>query len=68
MKMKRCLKRDNLPPSVPLTTGLVWWLALERFGAPSWLYGVLFTFLGLAAAVEVARVILCEEVDLLKED
>ena len=31
----------------PVIGTVVWWLVLDRFGAPGWVYGVVFTLIGI---------------------
>jgi hypothetical protein len=35
------LAHGSVPPNLPLSTGLLWWLALDHFGAPGWAFGAL---------------------------
>jgi len=41
MRARKVVHADNLPlPWKPLGSALLWFLALDRFNAPGWLYGV----------------------------
>lgn len=68
MKAQRFLKASNLPPRPSILGLLVWWLILERFNAPGWLYGCMYTFLGVVFISEVWRMFAGEQVDLLGND
>lgn len=43
MKKKPVIHPSNLPSRSPVHTGLFWYLCLEYFNAPSWMYGVMGT-------------------------
>ena len=68
MKKQRYIKANNLPPRPSILTFLVWWLILERFNAPAWLYGALYVLLGMLFIVEVWRMFACDAVDLIGND
>ena len=65
---KKFIKQSNMPPRLGLLTyGLVW-LLLERFGAPGWLYGVVYVLLGLGTIIEICRAFTDDGVDLVGND
>lgn len=43
MKDRRVVASKNLQTKSPITVGVVYWLLLDRFNAPGWLYGVVGT-------------------------
>lgn len=49
MKRKTAIKSSSLPTRSPIGSAIVLWLLLDRLGAPSWAFGVLWTVIGLAA-------------------
>lgn len=49
-KTKR-LRADNLPLRMPVSAIIAFYLLLERFNAPGWLFGVVFTFYGIVVAL-----------------
>jgi hypothetical protein len=51
MKQDTIIAIKHLPLRNPVGTLLLWWLALDHFQAPNWLYGVAFTILALYTAV-----------------
>ena len=67
-KKKKYIKADNLPPKISILWPIVWWLVLERFDAPGWLYGVLFTFIGLIYMAETWRMVVSDAVDVVGND
>lgn len=67
-KKSKFIKANNLPPQLGILRPIVWWLVLERFNAPGWLYGVLFTFIGIVYFAEVWRLFAADAVDLVGND
>lgn len=67
MKQPRYLKASNLPPRVNVLVPLLWVLVLERFDAPGWIYGVIFTMLGIIYAGEIYRLFAGKAVDIFEE-
>ncbi len=47
MKEKKVISNKDLPTRAPLLLTCVTYLMLEKFNSPSWLYGVLFTFIAI---------------------
>ena len=47
MKRRVAIKASNLPVRSPIGGAILWWLLLDRCGAPAWLYGVLWTFVAI---------------------
>ena len=39
----RIIRNKHLPLIAPFNIGLLWWIALEHFHSPTWLWGVLGT-------------------------
>lgn len=67
-KKSKYIKSNNLPPRLSILWPIVWWLVLERFNAPGWLYGVLFTIIGIVYVTEVWRLFAADAVDLVGND
>jgi hypothetical protein len=67
MSTLRYIKAVNLPPRIGLIAPAVWFLVLERFGAPGWVYGVVYTFIAVVWAAEVYRLFRGEAVDVLEK-
>lgn len=68
MKTVKHIKRSNLPPNINILAPFTLFLILERFGAPLWLYGVLYTLYGIAMLLTVFLIFVGQEVDLLGND
>lgn len=47
MKRKVAIKSSSLPARSPIASTVLFWLLLDRLGAPAWAYGVLWTLTGL---------------------
>lgn len=45
MKKRKVISSKNLPMRMPLIGTLVWWLVVDKLGAPGWVWGVLGTLL-----------------------
>ena len=67
MKAPRFIKQSNLPPRLNLLTPVLWFLVLERFGAPGWLYGVVYTVMFVAYAAGAIVLFTGQSVDVLKD-
>jgi hypothetical protein len=57
------LKQSWMPPRLSLSTPALWWLILERFSAPGWVYGAIFFAIGLLYVVEFVRLVTGDAVD-----
>lgn len=40
---KVVIKASSLPPRVPITSAIAFWLLLDRLHAPEWAFGVFWT-------------------------
>jgi hypothetical protein len=49
MKRSTVIKSSSLPTRSPLGLAVLYWLLLDRLGAPGWAYGVLWTLVALLA-------------------
>lgn len=65
---KRFIQADNLPPRISVLWPLTWWVVLDHFNAPSWLYGVMFTWIGIILFYELGRLLNSSPVDLVGND
>lgn len=65
---KRVIANNNLPTRLPLWSTATWFLLMERFNAPQWLWGSLGFFFLLAWGAAIYGVVTEEKVDLLKSD
>lgn len=54
MKRKIVIKSSSLPMRSPVGLAVLYWLLMDRLGAPDWAYGVLWTLVGLFAVVWIA--------------
>lgn len=56
--MKRCtvIKSSSLPKRPPVGMAVLYWLLLDRLGAPGWAYGVLWSLVALCAIVFVISI------------
>ena len=68
MKTKRVIKRSNLPMSSPIMSGLVMYLALDKWNVPGWVWGavgLLYLKLLIGWIVETIRQ---KDVDILQNE
>jgi hypothetical protein len=63
MKRKVAIKSSSLPTRSPLPGAALYWLLLDRLGAPAWAYGVMWTLVGLAAFAWIYGLFTTEEKD-----
>ncbi len=68
MKKQKFIKGNNLPPRFGLLSPLVWWLILERFSAPGWVFGLVYTLIGIFYISEIIRLCISDSVDLVGND
>lgn len=54
MEKRIVLANKHRRHELPFVGTVVWWLVLDRFNAPGWLYGVVFT---LAAVVWIVLIV-----------
>lgn len=67
--MNFVINRRNLPSRLPVTSTIAWYLFLEHFNTPGWIYGVVFTILGIIWVVSAFFIYLEEPVDIfVKKD
>lgn len=66
MKLRH-IDPKNMPPRIDVLYPFLLWLVLERFAAPAWLYGVLYTLLGIVYAAKFYLLFAGEKVDLLSK-
>jgi hypothetical protein len=55
MKNLVVIKPSSLPPKLPLQLVAVIWLLLDRFDAPGWAFGVMWTLVVILFIVVFAR-------------
>jgi len=55
MKHRTVIKSSSLALRPPTFAAIVWWLLLDRLGAPGWAYGVLWTLVAIFFIVWVYR-------------
>ncbi|MBD8654136.1 hypothetical protein IFT68_00660 [Oxalobacteraceae sp. CFBP 13730] len=51
MKRSTVIKSSSLPMRSPLALAILFWLLLDRLGAPGWAFGVLWTLVGLLVLI-----------------
>ncbi len=56
---------NNLPPDLNLLTPFLWFLILERFSAPGFVYCVVFATIGLIYVLQIRRFVLGKSVDVI---
>jgi len=59
------INRNNMPPNLYLFPMITLWLFLDRLNAPGWVYGVVFTVMGLISLAEVCKWFTGKAVDLV---
>ncbi len=62
MKTRKVLKREYLPSRLPFLSTAVWWLLLDRLGAPGWAWGASGVLLALFWGVVIFALWHTEEV------
>ena len=67
MTGRKVIDGKNLPYKPPILGGLVWWLVLDKLGAPDWLCGALaalyaFVFIGV-----IIDMLTCKKITLFKD-
>lgn len=67
-KVKKVIKRENLPSTIPLFSTLTTYLILDKFNAPEWMWGVLAFIFLLGWINSIYRIVTDEDVDLLNND
>lgn len=65
--MANYIKVTNMPPKVGVIAMMVWWLFLDKIGAPGWAYGVVYSFYGTCALHSIYRICTYKGVDLLEK-
>ena len=65
MKKLQVINRKFLPTSLPLTSTLVFWLALDHWNAPGWLYGIVAFIMVIAWIVAIIAIYKEEPADVI---
>lgn len=60
MKKKTVISFKSLPQRAPVHTAIVWWLLMDRLGAPAWAYGVMWTVVAILAIGFIAELATAE--------
>ena len=63
MKKRKVLSRKHLPLRLPIISALVYFLALEHFKAPEWLYGAIGLFVVVQTIAVIHSMATEEEID-----
>ena len=66
MKKRKVISSKNLPMRMPIIGTLVWWLVLDKLGAPGWVWGVLGTVLFVGWIAAIADIWNRDDVEVLK--
>lgn len=56
MKRSVVIKSSSLPTRSPISFAVLFWLLLDRLGAPGWAYGVLWSLVALGAGVWIVSI------------
>jgi hypothetical protein len=64
-KRRQVLSRNNIPTGLPVVSTLVWFLTMERFNAPAWLWGTMGTILALGWIGSIYNLVTEKETELL---
>lgn len=59
------IKPSNILRLPGLTTYLCWWVILDHFGAPGWLYGLIYTLMGIGTLAAWGVMFFGRSVDVL---
>ena len=68
MKNRKVVSSTNLPARLPITFSIVMWLLLDRIQAPGYVYGIVFTIIGIMAIAAAIDIWKREDVTLWKND
>jgi hypothetical protein len=63
--VQRHLRGDNLPPPLMPTWPVLWWLALDRMGAPGWVVGAAVAVSTMAYLLGLRRLLAGVSVDVV---
>jgi uncharacterized membrane protein len=55
MTKKKVLATQSSRIGLGVNSAMIWFLMLERFNAPGWLYGVVYSFYALVVLVFIAQ-------------
>jgi hypothetical protein len=64
----KVISASNLPPKPPVTLMIASYLLMQHLSSPGWVYGVVFTILGVAAIASIIRMGLVKPTDIFKND
>jgi hypothetical protein len=64
---KKFISPSNMPPTLPVTAAMAWWLFLEYVGAPLWLQILILSLQTLCFISQVKRMATETPVDIFKE-
>ena len=62
----KVIHSKNLPTRLPVTSTIAWYLLLDHFTAPGWVYGVVFTLLGIVWGASAFRLGFQSAVDIFE--
>ena len=68
MHTRKVVSPKNLPMRAPLTSTLVFWLVLDKLGAPGWVWGVLGTLLAVLWIAYFVDIFKREDIDILNNE
>lgn len=57
MRKRTYISTECMHPKAPVHAAIVWWLLLDRFGAPGWAFGVLWTAVAILAIGFIADMV-----------
>ena len=63
MKRRKVIARKNLPARFPLISCMTIWLFLDRFDAPGWVHGIVWTLLSVIAIATLVEIATDDEID-----
>lgn len=63
----KVINYKNLPARIPLTTLIVWYLVLDKWGVPGWLWGVMGMVAVIVVIAETYKFFTQQLIDLREE-
>ena len=67
MASRKVIDSKNLPLKPPILGGLVWWLVLDKLGAPDWVCAVLATLYAIIFVGVLADMWTCKKISVFKD-
>ncbi len=67
MKQRKVISSENMPLHFPIAQMIAMYLLLDRFNAPSWAYGIIFTIYAIVCVAVAVGICNQRSIDLFKD-